>query len=165
MAADEVQLLDLKDLDVVLQRAKAEGWTKLALLGLWRPRALAQELAIKLIREGWSADRVFLFNEELDRMPPTLACLTGLTSLDLANNRIGVEGAKAIASLTGLTALDLADNQIGDEGAKAIANLSGLTTLDLNHNRIGDAGRPISEHCSLDCWDCKWSDRGKMRYA
>ncbi len=33
MAADEVQRLELKDLDAVLERAKAERWTELALLG------------------------------------------------------------------------------------------------------------------------------------
>ena len=50
-----------------------------------------------------------------------MAALTGLTSLDLADNSIGAEGAKAIAALTGLRALNLAGNRTGDEGAKAVA--------------------------------------------
>jgi len=49
-----------------------------------------------------------------------------LTSCDLRQNRIGVEGAKALASALEvnrvLTSCSLAVNRIGDEGAKALAS-------------------------------------------
>jgi hypothetical protein len=85
----------------------------------------------------------------------------GATSLNLHYNKIGDEGAKAIAavlagsSLTSLALIDpwsgilpqwwlsLIGNQIGDEGAKAIAAVlagSSLTTLSLDGNKIGDEG-------------------------
>ena len=57
------------------------------------------------------------------------ASLTGLTSLDLWNNNIGDEGARAIAaSLTGLTSLDLGANNIGVEGVRTILNVLSLRT-------------------------------------
>ena len=70
-----------------------------------------------------------------------------LTKLELSGNRIGNEGAIAIAEALKvnavLTTLFLNDNQIGDEGAKAIAEAlkSGtavLTELRLDWINIGD---------------------------
>ena len=63
-------------------------------------------------------------------------------------NRIGVDGAKAIAEALKvnpvLTELDLYNNQIRDDGAKAIAEALKvnpvLTTLYLGYNSIGDDG-------------------------
>ncbi|WP_339045254.1 hypothetical protein [Candidatus Mesenet endosymbiont of Agriotes lineatus] len=69
-----------------------------------------------------------------------LAKLTNLTSLDLRFDYIGDEGAKALAKLTNLTSLDLEFNYIGDEGAKALAKLTNLTSLDLRSNKIGVEG-------------------------
>jgi len=72
--------------------------------------------------------------------------LRNLTSLLLSGNRIGHEGAKALAqcpNLRNLTALDLNSNRIGLEGAVALAqspNLRNLTSLNLEYNQIGDAG-------------------------
>ena len=69
-----------------------------------------------------------------------------LTTLDLAGNSIGVEGAKAIADslksgMAVLTFLDLRNNYtIGDDGAKAIAEALKvnpvLTSLDVGHNNL-----------------------------
>jgi hypothetical protein len=54
MAAEEVQRLDLKDLDGVLARAKAERWTELALVGAgWN------DYARELIGHGLRRDRIF----------------------------------------------------------------------------------------------------------
>ncbi len=69
-----------------------------------------------------------------------LAALTGLTSLNLWNNNISAEGARALAALTDLTILDLGHNSIGAEGARALAALTGLSSLDLRSNRIGADG-------------------------
>jgi hypothetical protein len=51
--------------------------------------------------------------------------IQNLTSLDLYDSQVGVEGANALASspyLQNLTALYLGDNNLGDEGAATIAN-------------------------------------------
>ena len=78
--------------------------------------------------------------------------LPELKSLNLSNNRIGDEGAKAIAATVSpqLTSLYLDDNSIGAEGAKAIAeHLPQLTSLDLGRNSIGDEGaKAIAANCA-----------------
>ncbi|HHU0114210.1 TPA: hypothetical protein ACT9LX_002924, partial [Legionella pneumophila] len=44
-----------------------------------------------------------------------------IKSLNLRNNNIGDEGAKALAANQSLSTLNLRANNIGDEGAKALA--------------------------------------------
>jgi Ran GTPase-activating protein (RanGAP) involved in mRNA processing and transport len=77
-----------------------------------------------------------------------------LTELDLYNNSIGNDGAKAIAEAlkvnTVLTRLDLDTNSIGNDGTKAIAEAlkvnTVLTTLSLQSNSIGnDGAKAIAE--------------------
>ncbi len=73
-----------------------------------------------------------------------------LTSLDLRDNQIGVEGAQALASAlkhnTTLAELNLERSQIEKEGAEAIAEVftsnfnTNLRSLNLNGNRIGNEG-------------------------
>ena len=80
---------------------------------------------------------------------------TMLTHLVLVENRIGDEGAAALARMVSalnktLAFLSLGDNAIGDAGAVALAaTLSGknkLTALDLMENEIGDVGaRALAE--------------------
>jgi Ran GTPase-activating protein (RanGAP) involved in mRNA processing and transport len=74
--------------------------------------------------------------------------------LNLSNNRIGVEGGKAIArslfdadgnpSRSALRRLNLSCNSIGDDGAKAFGETllynNTLDTLDLSDNKIGIDG-------------------------
>lgn len=136
MPAEQVQRLDLKDLDAVLARAKAEGWTELALPA----GKYLQRRALSLQHSGWPATRVFILNEPLRVVPEALVRLKGLTALNLQGNQIGNAGAKALARLNGLTSLQLASNQIGDAGAEALGRLTGLTSLQLWDNKIGDAG-------------------------
>jgi len=72
--------------------------------------------------------------------------LKNLTSLDLRCNRIGHEGAKAIAesqTLKNLISLSLSSNRIGEDGAISLSNsknLLNLTSLDFSDNDIGDEG-------------------------
>ena len=71
-----------------------------------------------------------------------------INSLNLPGNKIGDDGAKAIAEAlkenTSVTNLDLSSNAISDEGAKAIAEAlkenTTITSLDLDENQIGAAG-------------------------
>ena len=71
-----------------------------------------------------------------------------LTTLNLGSNKIGTEGAKALAKALEtnktLTTLNLWGNEIGPEGAKALAKALEtnkiLTTLNLGSNKIGDDG-------------------------
>jgi uncharacterized protein (TIGR02996 family) len=69
-----------------------------------------------------------------------------VTSLDLASNALGPEGARALAAiphLKRLTSLDLTHNDLSAAGATALAaspNLQNLTSLILLNNRLGPAG-------------------------
>ena len=60
--------------------------------------------------------------------------MRGLQKLDLSENRIGAEGARALAAsenLRGLKELDLSDNDIGDEGARALAASESLRSVSV----------------------------------
>lgn len=71
--------------------------------------------------------------------------LAPICGLRLGDNRIGSDGAVALAAsphLAKLTTLDLGGNDIGSAGARALAaspHLAKLTTLGLDRNRIGAA--------------------------
>jgi internalin A len=143
--------LDLKDLDALLAQAKAERWTKLALLA----GILAEHFAAT-IRSGWPAAQVVILSTPLQQVPEALSHIDGLTSLDLMGNQIGDAGAEALARLSGLTSLDLRANEIGDAGAEALSRLGGLTLLQLGANRIGDGGAEALSRLGglteLDLW-------------
>lgn len=99
---------------------------------------------IKLNVRGW---RRYNY-ADITKLIQALATNTCLTTLVLAGNQIGDEGAKALARAlvtnTCLATLDLAGNLIGDEGAEALARVlvtnTCLTTLDLADNLISDKG-------------------------
>ena len=104
------------ELDRLRDQARAEQWPELVLLGpgFWLSDRV-EEWPHSLKR----ARRIFHLRTPVEGLASKLQSLTGLTSLDLAGNSIGDEGAKAIAaSLTGLTSLTLWSNSIGDEGAR-----------------------------------------------
>ena len=85
-----------------------------------------------------------------DEGAKALANNTSLTSLYLELSRIGHEGVKALANNTSLTSLCLSSNNIDHEGAKALANNTSLTSLDLRGNRIGDEGaKALANNTSL----------------
>src|SRR6516162_5776767 len=85
-------------------------------------------------------ERLDLAFNRVRGLPASIANLTALTTLDLADNSIGDEGAQALKGLTALTSLDLAYNRIGADGAQALKGLVNLTSLDLRSNFIGDEG-------------------------
>ena len=98
-----------------------------------------------------------------DHMPAVAHVLTGnrdLSTLELARNRIGDEGARLIAQALpasdSLRTLWLTGNRVGDKGACALAEAlpslgwlgrgSSLEELWLSSNRIGDSGvRALAE--------------------
>src|ERR1043165_3233715 len=120
------------DLDEVLDRARAENWRALALLGPRESRASTVPFA-----------QTFRMREPLGPRLARLLDLTQLTSLDLRDNQLGADGACALAGLTQLTSLDLSGNQLGDDGACALAGLTQLTSLDLSSNQVGDGGARV----------------------
>jgi Leucine Rich repeat len=63
-----------------------------------------------------------------------------ITTLDVSNNKIRAEGAKALALNKTITTLELFDNKIEAIGAKALANNKTITRLDVSGNHIGDEG-------------------------
>lgn len=66
--------------------------------------------------------------------------LPSLTFLDLRNNRVEDEGARALAKLSRLTTLGLATNNITNKGAQALAGLLNLRLLVLRDNFIKAEG-------------------------
>ncbi len=54
---------------------------------------------------------------------------------------------------TALTSLDLGDNQVGDEGARALALNTTLTSLDLGNNQVGDLLNVIKQRISQNRTD------------
>ena len=88
------------------------------------------------------------------RLASALSSNNLLLYLNLSNNRIGVEGGKAIArslfdadgnlSRSALRRLNLSCNSIGDDGARAFGETllynHSLETLDLSDNKIGIDG-------------------------
>ena len=57
---------------------------------------------------------------ELTHVPEDVLELDWIRELHLNGNRIGDEGARALAALVNLTTLDLWGNDIGAEGARAL---------------------------------------------
>jgi Leucine-rich repeat (LRR) protein len=84
---------------------------------------------------------------------PALEGLVNLTSLNLANNGIGVEGAQALKGRVNLTSLDLEGNLIGPEGAQALEGLVNLTSLDLRINYIGPGVQALKGLVNLTSLD------------
>ncbi|KAL9657787.1 hypothetical protein ABK040_013125 [Willaertia magna] len=89
-----------------------------------------------------------MIDDELTKIIASGTLKSQVTHLDLSHNRIGVEGASALAALlkrnTKLKKLVLADNEIKSEGALTISLSlqvnSNLTDLNLSLNKIRDAG-------------------------
>jgi tetratricopeptide (TPR) repeat protein len=87
-----------------------------------------------------------------------------LTKLNLANNSIGIEGAKAIAAVlpsAHLKNLNLARNEIGVEGANAIAAVlpdAPLTKLTLNFAELSIKKLKTAASCDLSNKNLKPTD-------
>jgi internalin A len=90
-------------------------------------------------------ERLDLALNQLRGLPATIANLTNLTSLNLAGNRIGAEGAQALKGLVNLNSLDLAGNHIGAEGAQVLEGLVNLNSVNLAGNHIGAEGAQALE--------------------
>lgn len=130
-ARQKPQPISPVELDAVLERARVEGWRKLALVSF----------SYLLLRRPHTVEgHTFYLREPLGARISKLPALTGLTSLGVLGNLIGDEGTRVLAALTGLISLDLSGNQIGAKGARSLAALTGLTSLSLNGNHIGDEG-------------------------
>ena len=115
MAADGVQRLELKDLDAVLERAKAEEWTELALVGSYSI-AQAEVEAAHLTESSWPTNRVYLVLHE--------SALQNRPTLNFASQLIGDFRLMALAELDALRSLLLRHMEIGDSGAKLLSRLS-----------------------------------------
>ena len=112
-------------------------------------------------------ERLDLALNQLRGLPASIANLTALTSLDLAGNGIGAEGAQALKGLVNLTSLDLNGNEIGAEGAQALKGLVNLTSLNLDDNDIGAEGaqalKGLVNLTSLDLAGTTSGTKGRRR--
>lgn len=64
-----------------------------------------------------------------------------ITILNLNNNDIGNNGAKALANVATLKTLYINHNVIGNNGAKSLAGNKNIATLDISNNSLGRASR------------------------
>jgi Ran GTPase-activating protein (RanGAP) involved in mRNA processing and transport len=93
---------------------------------------------LNLAAKGWGPGLGTLLGES--------AALESLIELDVSDNDLGVEGARALARSThllGVRDLELGGNDIGDDGAIEIAHaeaLAALETLNVSANSIGGLG-------------------------
>jgi hypothetical protein len=84
-----------------------------------------------------------LFNFQIDNLPPEIADLTGLQSLDLGCTQMTDTGLTHIAGLTDLHDLHLKFSRITDTGLSHIAGLTGMKRLSIGRTQITDAGLPF----------------------
>src|SRR6185436_15451839 len=153
-ASRRLKRISPSELDEVLERARAEQWRDLAVIGpggSWQPDGIPEEHTFHLrARIGDRIQKlsglvalsslVIAYNQIGDEGAQMLVQLAGLSTLDIRGNQIGDEGARALAGLTALTSLDVRRNQIGPEGVRALAKLIGLSSLNVGSNYIGTEG-------------------------
>ena len=72
--------------------------------------------------------------------------LKHVKELDVRDNLIGPQGAKALAENRHIIKLNLNSNKIGDEGAKALAKNCYLRKLNIGNNNITDEGISYFSH-------------------
>ena len=121
------------ELDAVLDRARAEGWQELALVGPGR-------LDYAELANGVFEARTFFLKEALGPRIGKVASLGALTKLSIRGNGIGDEGVHELGRLTNLTWLSVGGNGIGTAGAQALGELRSLTALSVSGNGIGAEG-------------------------
>ena len=102
--------------------------------------------------------------------PALVQRFPGLQHLNLADTRLGNEGAQVLGEathITGLEHLDLSRNGLGPQGLGALLqgpHLAALTTLNLNHNPdLGVQGAKIisaATHLSLQVLELRGNDLG-----
>ena len=81
-----------------------------------------------------------LFDEDVEELVGLLASNPYITSLNLSQNNIRSNGAKALAQLPNLKTLDISENGIGDLGVKYLLRNNSIKWLDLSDNGITDEG-------------------------
>ncbi len=95
---DEQGRLPLDQVPAVLRRAKAEGWTELALIADLHQDRFARDRINELKSAGWNTAQLFVVAGVLEHLPAEFAELTGLITLDLSGNQIGDAGAPTDAA-------------------------------------------------------------------
>lgn len=139
----------------VIQRARREKWTRLALLGRWHPDEGDGWWVSHLLDRGWTKESLVVVRE-VDAEPAdliaSLAQVRSLKELALEYPKVEDAGAQAIAKhLTDLTSLDLSGNDIGDAGVSAVVHrLRHLRRLALNENEVSALPNEIGQLSSLD---------------
>jgi uncharacterized protein (TIGR02996 family) len=115
-------------------------------------RFLSNEAAALATAENCAWLTTLSLQELTARHVPRLVAspfLPPLVTLDLSGNRLGPQGARALAEspqVAQLRTLRLRGNRLGVEGVRSLANsphLARLTNLDLTANLLGDAGAAV----------------------
>ena len=77
--SDKINLISPQDLDELLDRAYAERWSQLSLIG---PRSRS-DVYDGLLEKIWQSENVYLLNESVEGIAPKLLSLTNLRALTL----------------------------------------------------------------------------------
>ena len=84
-------------------------------------------------------------------IPPGIAGLTGLESLDLGNNALSGEVPPELGLLTGLTSLSLYNNQLTGRIPPELGSLSKLRFLNLHENGLtGEVPSTLADLTALE---------------
>ncbi|MFM1798724.1 MAG: hypothetical protein RLZZ117_1002, partial [Cyanobacteriota bacterium] len=157
-ATPRLQRLSEAELDALIPEWRRQGTTELVLLG---PTFVLPASVNQWPQELRAKARLYQLKQPVKALAERLRPLTQLTSLNLAGNEIGDEGAASLAALAQLTSLNLWDNGIGDEGAASLAALTQLTSLDLAANGVGDEGAAsLAALTQLTFLDLGWNGIG-----
>ena len=85
-------------------------------------------------------DECDITDEDVPAIVSFINSRTDISSVNLNNNNIHANGAKALAQVASVKELDLGINYLGDEGAAEIANNKSIDILFLQANDVGDNG-------------------------
>lgn len=122
---------------------------------------------------GYGRDGKFIRAPEGMEAIADALLVSTLTSLTLAENRLGPEGMRALVpglGSTSLTKLDLSRNRIGAEGAielaTGLATSATLLKLDVRLNKLGPEGAKalapgVAASCSLRALDVRFNGLGE----
>ncbi len=123
-------------------------------------------ISIQLIQQSVDGNHLDLSCKELIDKDIEVICSflkdnPHITSLDLTDNQIGDEGAKALTTNTSLTSLDISFNLIDDESAKTLATNTTLTSLTLVRNQFGYEGaKALATNTTLTSLDIRYNEIG-----
>ncbi len=137
--SDQLDQMSPVELSAMLDRARVEGWTQLALFDEESWEGLSHNGQLDYL-DHWPISRIAITPALTESQLAQISRMKSLTYLVIGGIRVGPDGAQLLANTLSLTQLDLHLCSVGNDGAKALATLPLLTTLTLAGDSIGGDG-------------------------